>query len=128
MKLEYYILVSALIVVTTAPPPTIRATTTLGPTRAATRATTAIAATPARLIFLPNDPNRPVADIATALGITSDQLVTCFDGVIPATNGSIPAPAQLFTSKAKLFSCLQALKPTITIVELDKVMLTYRLK
>ncbi|CAF3942976.1 unnamed protein product [Adineta steineri] len=119
---------SALIVVTTAPPPTIRATTTLGPTRAPTRGTTAIPVTPARLIFLPNDPSRPVADIAAALGITADQLVTCFDGVIPATNGSIPAPAQLFTSKAKLFSCLQALKSTITIVELDKVMLTYRLK
>ncbi|CAF1309117.1 unnamed protein product [Adineta steineri] len=123
MKLEYYILVSALVILATAapappPPPPAPATAAPPPNPAST-------GTP---VFLSNDPRRPVAAIAAALDITANQFVACFYGVTPAPQGSTPSPAQVLANKAHLLSCLQASNSAITNDSLDKVMDTYRLK
>jgi hypothetical protein len=98
MKLDHYILVSALVIL-------------------------AAAATPAPL---QNDPRRPVASIAHDLGITPDQFVTCFNDVTPALQGSTPSSAQVHTNKQHLLSCLQKCNPAITNEKLDAVMDKYR--
>lgn len=98
MKLALYVLVSALMIL-------------------------AATATPAPL---KNDPKRPVASIARDLGILPDQFVTCFNGVTPAPQGSIPSSAQVHSNKKHLLNCLQQFNPAITNDRLDAVMDKYR--
>ncbi|UJR20121.1 hypothetical protein I4U23_023253 [Adineta vaga] len=85
---------------------------------------TAVAGPP----LLKNDPKRPVAKVASELGILPEQFIACFNDVQPAPQGSEPTAAQVHAKKEHLLSCLQKVNSAITNELLDAVMDKYRAK
>jgi hypothetical protein len=73
-----------------------------------------------------NDPNRPVAAVATELGVTPLQFATCFAGVTPARRALELNGQREQDNKAILLPCLQAINPDIDNARLDAVMDQYR--
>ena len=75
---------------------------------------------------LRDDPHRPVNAISKDLGVTPDQLRSCFSNVNPAPRGGMPEGKQKHANKAVLLSCLQQANPSITNDSLDQIMDRYR--
>ncbi|MEW7007234.1 MULTISPECIES: hypothetical protein [unclassified Lentilitoribacter] len=73
-----------------------------------------------------NDPNRPVGSIAADLGISTNQFVTCFHNVNPASKGTKASRAREHANKDILLPCLQKANTSITNNRLDDVMDKYR--
>lgn len=73
-----------------------------------------------------NDPNRPVAAIAADLGIETEEFVSCFSNVRPASKGTKASGARERMNKAILLPCLQKANVNISNASLDAVMDKYR--
>ena len=75
---------------------------------------------------LGNDPKRPVQQISRDLNVSSEQFVSCFEGVRPASQGERPSGERVHGNKAVLLACLQKANPGLTNDQLDTVMDRYR--